>query len=216
MVDARTKREVTKEWHDHFPAFDIWKPLVLLRRVGPVLQGITLDIASRQGDQYYPTAHIHVLTSAFPVISLELRCVPGHTDQGRSLYFEREHRVAANASELREKCPLPLDAVPRLDQVVAGLRQYVESFGRTDQPAPQMVDMVLVAAFDRDPSTLPQALVFVEASANTWRTPPEGFESPAAWMADLRRQAADVDRLSADVERNVLALKVDKVRSDPW
>lgn len=54
-------RRVTKDWAVAFPGFAVWRPLHLLRRIGPAVQGICLD-RSTSGDGYLPTAHVHALT----------------------------------------------------------------------------------------------------------------------------------------------------------
>ncbi|MEV1118832.1 hypothetical protein AB0I91_27515 [Actinosynnema sp. NPDC049800] len=63
--------KVTSDWGRTFDQFAVWRPLRLLRRLGPVVQGITLD-RNTAGDAYFPTVHIHVLAVPFPVISLTM------------------------------------------------------------------------------------------------------------------------------------------------
>ena len=64
-------RDLTRDWATLFPGFGVWRPLRLLRRLGPWVQGITLERTSA-GDEYRPTAHVHALTRDFPTISLTL------------------------------------------------------------------------------------------------------------------------------------------------
>lgn len=56
----------TSDWAKAFPGFDVWQKLCLLRRVGPTLQGICLE-RTTSGDEYFATAHVHALTTDFPV-----------------------------------------------------------------------------------------------------------------------------------------------------
>ncbi len=62
-------RRLTRAWAELFPEFAVWRPLRLLRRIGPVVQRIVLE-PSGSADRYYPTAHVHPLTRDFPVVSL--------------------------------------------------------------------------------------------------------------------------------------------------
>jgi hypothetical protein len=90
------------------PECTVWKPLRLLRRIGPVLQGITLD-RSTSGERYYPTAHVHALTRDFPVVSLSLAhylhqpvAAKEAVDVGRHAETFR-----AVACRVEERSPLP-------------------------------------------------------------------------------------------------------------
>ena len=65
------KRKITLDWHDCFPEMGIYKPLHLLRRVGPLLIGILLE-RDRTADRYLPTFYVHNLAKHFPVITLTL------------------------------------------------------------------------------------------------------------------------------------------------
>ena len=65
------KQQITEDWNRCFPEMGIYKPLHLLRRVGPVLIGILLERDSTK-DRYLPTFHVHNLAKPFPVITLTL------------------------------------------------------------------------------------------------------------------------------------------------
>ncbi|MFF2127613.1 hypothetical protein ACFVW1_19855 [Streptomyces olivochromogenes] len=109
-------RRVTSDWAATLPGFGVLRSLHLVRRIGPVLQGVCLD-RSTSGDGYFPTAHVHALTREFPVISLTL----GHrlerpSAQPETVLFirhEGEFRRAADA--LKAQSRLSLDAPPSLE-----------------------------------------------------------------------------------------------------
>src|SRR5689334_8250555 len=70
-LDAGAARRITEDWATAFPGFGVYRPLRILRRLGPLVQGVTLERSS-SGNDYLPTAHVHALTRSFPVISLTL------------------------------------------------------------------------------------------------------------------------------------------------
>lgn len=62
---------ITKDWSCEFPTLSIYKPLWLLRRVGPLLIGICLERSST-GDRYNPVYHYHNLLIPRENITLSL------------------------------------------------------------------------------------------------------------------------------------------------
>lgn len=125
-LGAPTARSVTSDWAAAFPGFTAWRKLHLLRRIGPVVQGICLDRTTAD-DGYVPTAHVHALTREFPVISLTL----GHrlqtlSGQPQSVPFHRHERDLQDAVDsLRTQSPLALDDPPTLAESVVS-SQFVE------------------------------------------------------------------------------------------
>lgn len=59
-LTAAAKKKITLDWSRLFPELGTYRPLHLLRRVGPLLQGIALERTSGN-DLYRPMAHIHCL-----------------------------------------------------------------------------------------------------------------------------------------------------------
>lgn len=63
------KNIITQDWHLAFPNYNVYKPLHLIKRHGPLLLGIYLKPV--YGNEHYlPVFHTHSLLRAFPVISL--------------------------------------------------------------------------------------------------------------------------------------------------
>ncbi|MGW6441474.1 hypothetical protein [Lentzea sp. NPDC055074] len=119
---AVTARRVASDRAEEFPGFVIWRTLHLLRRIGPVLQGICIE-RTTSGDEYFATAHVHSLASDFPVVSLTLaQRLLGPGGQPERLRFtchEAEFRAAADG--LRSQSTLSLGEPPSLEQIV---REY--------------------------------------------------------------------------------------------
>src|SRR5262245_63503146 len=65
------KRQITEDWHRLFPEFGVYESMWLARRVGPLVQGIALEVDSINA-LYCPTAHMHNLCRPFSVVSFAM------------------------------------------------------------------------------------------------------------------------------------------------
>ena len=63
------KRTITQDWADCFCGLGVYRPMHLLRRVGPLLMGILLERNS-SNRSYMPTFHVHNLCRADSSINL--------------------------------------------------------------------------------------------------------------------------------------------------
>jgi hypothetical protein len=54
------KRQITHAWNERFPQMGVFEPMWLMRRIGPVVQGICLNRSST-GTDYIPITHIYDL-----------------------------------------------------------------------------------------------------------------------------------------------------------
>jgi hypothetical protein len=57
MVTQAEFKRVTRDCGAVYGEFDAWRPLRLLRRIGPVVKGVTLDLSSPE-DSYFPATYI--------------------------------------------------------------------------------------------------------------------------------------------------------------
>lgn len=127
-LDRPAARRITADWARAFPSLTTWRPLVLLRRLGPLVQGITLDRSS-SGDDYLPVAHVHLLARDWGGVSTTLA---QHmvTDRGVLMRIKvayHDEEVAEAVQRLRAQSRLPLDRVPTLDEVLAAYRENILS-----------------------------------------------------------------------------------------
>lgn len=206
-MTTRARLRVTREWAQALPGFQVWRSGHLLRRIGPVLQGVALD---GTGDRYYPTAHVHALVTDFPVVSLTLsyRLAYG------SIPTESGSRAISDAAwELADESPLPLREAPSLAQIVGEYRRSAPGDAANHVP-----ELAMLSAFvSRD--FLEEQLDFVREQSAGWRTLPAVFDTARGWRADretwlgrLAVEARDVRALEERVERNVRALGVSSIR----
>ncbi|WP_213013447.1 hypothetical protein [Paractinoplanes toevensis] len=213
MADAQVKRRVGKQWEKMFPGFELWRPLRLLRRIGPVLQGISLDLA-RSGTQYFPSAHVHPLTMKFPVVSLGLdHRLLGKTGIQRRISFDDDvDTLLAAAADLRAQSPLPLDRYPTAAEILDAYRSFFGSANLPTGPTSEIETLVLLSALSGSPERQTIAVDFARSLVKSWRHAPDGFDSADAWLENLVERADNVDALEAFVDEQAKALKVDKLK----
>ncbi|MCX5226675.1 hypothetical protein [Streptomyces sp. NBC_00233] len=212
-----TAGRVTKEWAAEFPGFDVWRSLRLLRRIGPVVQGICLD-RTTGGDGYVPTAHVHALTREFPVVSLMLgqRAARPSGTPDPVLFARHERDFAHAVGALREQSRLPLDEPPSIDAIV---REYhAEARRRLEKghgaAVPEMEDSVLVAAAAGRDELAGEGLVLARELTAAWPKWSMPLEWPGAeaWLDGLAARAGDRESLRAVVRGQATAHRLGKVR----
>jgi len=152
VLTPAIKKQITRDWQKHFPAFAIYKPMWLLRRVGPVVIGIILERDS-SNDIYKPTFHIHNLAIPFPTISLTLSNQLKSKSGGQDFITVRSHdETHLKAIErFREACFLPCEGPVSYKQV---LKAYEEKKSRNRHEKlydMEIADMALISAWANRP-----------------------------------------------------------------
>ena len=110
------KNSITRDWRNHFPSLGVYKPMRLLKRHGPILIGVALDITG-SNDRYIPTFHIHNLIRPFPCVGLALRhVVPGK----RVPQLDREIKIDMHAEEYCDAIEFLKHVAPELGFSVLG------------------------------------------------------------------------------------------------
>ena len=219
-LTAATARTITAEWAERFPAFAVWRPLRLLRRLGPVVQGITLD-RSTGGECYYPTAHLHALTRDFPVVALEVSHRLAGSSGVQEVVEVARHGEAfpAVAERLAEQSPLPLGRVPTLDEVVSAYRDRAAALQRGRLPAGigEWEAAVLVPAAAGAEGLAARSLAAAGEAAGGWSRSeaPQGWGSTGEWLTGLRARAADRPALERVVEEQVTRHGLAELPNEP-
>lgn len=214
---AATVRRVTSEWAEAFPGFDVWRKLRLLRRIGPVLQGICLE-RTTSGDEYFATAHVHALTSEFPVISLMLnqRLLSSSGQPERLRFARHEAEFRSAAARLSDQSKLSLGEAPSLEQIVRGYHSAaVHRQAKGHPPAVlEMRDSILTAAAAGRKDLVEEGLRLADELANVWPKSrlPLDWESKAVWLAELTFKANDPDALWEVVEGQIAKHELEKIR----
>ncbi|NUK01580.1 hypothetical protein HRW23_14795 [Streptomyces lunaelactis] len=212
-------RRITSDWAELFPEMSVWKPLRLLRRIGPVLQGISLERSS-SGDQYYPTAHVHSLVQDFPVISISLAHYLNKPASMKEAVDVSRHadQYRAAASRLEERSTLPLRRRPELGEIVHAYRDFAAAVqqGRLPAGIEELEDSILVPAAAGDRALAEESLSRVSEVAQRWSRSeaPMGWTDTQEWLDSLRARADDPARLMAVVDEQIALHKLEKVRTD--
>ncbi|MFJ9714128.1 hypothetical protein [Streptomyces sp. NPDC101234] len=218
-VDAATVKRVTKDWAALYQGFDVWRPLRLLRRIGPVLQGVTLD-RSASGDAYFPTVHIHALTREFPVISLTLgqRLAASSGAQEAVKFFSHGEGYSDTARRLAEQARLSLDLPPTIEDVVRELRAFaVSQQAQGGPPAVNEVeDSVLIPAASGSVDTAMEGIQLAQELLGKWPKSrlPINWTSGDEWLEGLSAKVGNVDSLHAVVDGQITFHKLEKVRQE--
>lgn len=213
-LDPAAARAITRDWAGAFPGFAVWKPLHLLRRLGPVLQGIALD-RSMSADDYLPYAHVHALTREFPVVTLTL-AAPLRSRAGvarRIKVADHEREFASAVDGLRGQSPLSLGEPPTVAELLGYYRRFVSEAQRTGLPSGvgELEDLVLIPAAMEMPDTVDDGLGFARQVGGGWSQPPPGWADTAGWLASLEASASDPGRLRDTAVAEIHRRKLMKV-----
>jgi hypothetical protein len=217
-VDTAMIRRVTKDWAGAFGGFDVWRPLRLIRRIGPVLQGITLD-RSTSGDAYYPTAHVHALTREFPVIAfgLEQRLV-GPSGMPEKISFSRHSADFPDASKrLAGQSRLSLGSPPSVEEVVDQFYTLaIEKQEKGYEPGVnEMEDGLAVAAVLGDKARVDRGFELARELLDKWPKSrlPFNFPGTGEWLDGLAVKVGAPEIISNTVDEQIVAHKLTKVKS---
>lgn len=119
MTKKVSKDRLLRAWQQEFPALSRIKGK-LVRRVGPLIQGVTLQIGSDAG-HYTPVAFLHSLLREGPTIRLS---VPLTIENE---YFTDVSEVHVAARRLRELSSLPYSGDLNVSNVLDFYRTYFSS-----------------------------------------------------------------------------------------
>lgn len=120
------KEQITTDWKAPFPDLGIYKPMWLLRRVGPLVSGICLERDSGN-DAYRPTCHVHNLAKESATVSLSLadplRTVK--TGAPETIKAGFHHQWFADAAvRLQRQAQIPLGGPIQLEDLIRTYRAH--------------------------------------------------------------------------------------------
>ena len=187
-------RAITTDWGAQFPQLKPWRPLRLLRRLGPLLQGITLERSS-SGDDYLPTSHLHALTRPFPVVTLTLAQRLAHRNGAAWRIHVNEHaaKLSMAAATLREQSVMPLDLPPSPAEVLACYREFIVSQPRLGVPTAmnELEDLICLATIMGEAAAVRGGLSLAAEISDEWEWAPVGYPDVSGWLAHLTTLASD-------------------------
>ena len=205
------QKRITDDWHAEIPSLGIYKPRWLLRRVGPLLEGICLDRDSG-GTCYMPVFHVHFVGKEFPCVTLTLGTQlrserSGGPDFVQVRWHEENYKEAA-ARMVRQSL-LPLDGDLRLEQVNDAYRHYMASPPGRLQSVLLYRDMILMSAWGGDQAGALKLLADCLQLEDT-----AGFRhvgERTAFETECRKLIEAPDLIRQTVESQIVALKVQKL-----
>jgi len=176
------KKQITADWLGMFPGLGAYEPMHLLRRVGPLVEGLVLDRTS-SNDEYRPAFHVHSLLRVFPAVMLAmshpLLREATHARVSVSVLRHPTYYVEA-ATTLKRQSPLALEGSLRLTDVIAAYRRFSERAGLHYDAHSLYEDMAAISAWCGS-TTLSHSLV------------EEGVSKLEAWPENVRRQVGGID-----------------------
>jgi hypothetical protein len=182
------QRTITDDWSRSFGGLGIYRPLRLLRRVGPLLEGITLERSSGNVD-YLPTFHVHALTRPFDSVMLTL-AHPLRTERTHALerisVAQHEARYPEAAARLLRQAPLPLSGDLKLEDVLAAYRAAADRPGTHYEPE-LYEDMVSFCAWAGQSAYAEAILLVAVAKMQQW---PSGVLAAMGGLAPLQERLA--------------------------
>lgn len=225
------QRHITDDWHSRFPSLSVYKPMWLMRRVGPMLVGICLNRDS--GNEIYkPIAHVDCLCSpAFddgvPItrdyIALTLDHQPlkplWNGRQGLMYVRVPEHSTKwqEQADLLEKQAYVPLEGPLRIDQVLDGYNRFLNRPNDAMYYPYCYADMVLLLAWAGRSSDASEMIAAACDEMAIW--PPaalERFGGLAGWRHHITEAANDPEGLRETVEMQVHKLGLNHVTAEQF
>ena len=129
-MESKVANKITKDWQRELPKLGINRPMSLLRRVGPLLVGVSLE--REIGSRYTPTFHVQFLGIQTPWQSnlwTPLRYESGPwSDLPQEIpSSEHEAKYKDAAQRLVQQAPLSIEGPISISEVVEAYRQDMKT-----------------------------------------------------------------------------------------
>ena len=130
-MESKVANKITKDWQRELPKLGINRPMSLLRRVGPLLVGVSLE--REIGSRYTPTFHVHFLGKQSPGMLLSLPTRLRYESGPRSNLpqeipsIEHEAKYKDAAQRLVQQAPLSIEGPISISEVVEAYRQDMKT-----------------------------------------------------------------------------------------
>jgi hypothetical protein len=196
----------------------IYKPLHLLRRVGPLLVGVLLERDS-SGRTYRPTFHVQNLGRRFPTIALSL-AQPLRTERTNAPEIidvsRHEERFKDAAARLSAQAPLPFAGPVSLNRFVEASLQHMQRPGVHYEPE-VYEDLISVASWAGDTARAQRLLEDAQQSMSEWPTAVlEQLGGVQRWCEGIKSRALTQDAVRQAVVDEITAHRVGAVPSDSF
>lgn len=144
-LTSKLKKRYTEDWLQAFPEFEVYRPMWLMKRNGPILVGICLERYA-SNDAYRPIVHVHNLlrSSGFISLSMSFRLFE-RIGFGTLQLSTRDHekKLEMATSKVREQARIPLDEDLSVDALIIAYNEYICSLeGAIEGPLSYWLDIV--------------------------------------------------------------------------
>lgn len=208
-LSSIVKKQITEDWMACFPELGIYKPLWILRRIGPLVTGICLNRDSGN-DAYCPTFHVHNLAKISPVVTLTLaeplRTVKtGVPDIIRAAFHER--RFAEAAERMKMQASVSLSGRVNLGDCLKAYRDYMQKpLGR--YPLSLFEDIVTLFIWCNQKAAAENALWDFEKLVLEWPKSVQPENGVAGWVKQCRSWVESPDIIHSCVTTQIQTLKL--------
>lgn len=214
ILTRSAKARITADWSRCFPELGVYRPMHLLRRVGPVLIGIVLDRDS-SNTSYRPTFHVHNLTRESTEVTLTLwqplmttRTSAPDTIDVR--VHAAKHREAAQ--RLAQQAPLPLAGDVSLVSILDAYRRYLSGQGVLGWDPSLYEEMVLVCSWagrdDLSRAIVEEAHFAIQGWPQHVR---DRIGDLNEWVAQLLERVGNTERVHETVASQIKRLGVERM-----
>ena len=183
-MTAAEKKAITQDWKEVTGTYEIYKPLHLLKRNGPLLTGIYLKPVYGE-EHYVPVFHTHSLMTSFPVVSLvaptSLLNSKGVEESISPL--RHSNKFEALVECFRSQCPtafLDTIACTTLDSIY-----QTTVAGRDNFPVQAMTDNILLLAWCEKSAMAHERIEHYKSILQGW---PEGVTQRVGGAAGWERE----------------------------
>lgn len=211
-ITSSQKTQITKDWLSEFPGMGKYKPMWLMRRVGPIVQGIILDRFFFESD-YRPTFHIHNLSredSSISLTAMQRLYYKGMAGE-MGVKVEKHDQLWREAARLRrEQAPVPLDGDLVLEDILA-LYDHMNGGAHMEY---EYVDRIMISLWCARLDLASQYLEEAIEGISNWdqimwfKYPDLVLEE---WVRDKKRYFEDPSLVRAQVAASVEQFKLQKL-----
>ncbi len=208
---------VTKLWAGNILEMGVYKPMLLLKRNGPLLIGLSLQ-KNRGNDQYEPNIHLHNLCFESDGISLS---APMYLLTDRSVpYCIRGDKDGADilqyASKLKKQFPITCMTNVPFKQVVSYIFGYISTKNEWTRLPDHGVflDLASWAKILGKDDLAEDIILYPRNNIPNWtELYLENFEDPDDWEKWTRNMISNRDSLLNTVESQINTLKLASIPS---
>jgi len=177
-ITPSKKKTISNHWNQKYPGLVLYKSMWLLRRIGPLLQGICLDRDSTNAN-YLPTFHVHNLIGQeddFISLSLKRVLVKSNGTPQRITEMQHDKNFEEYIKEFNGIVPFCFAGDIKLKAIVKAYEQEINN-GRADTkyPLQQWYDLVCLYLWAGKKKDAEKLFIKAKQSIELWPVEVTGY-----------------------------------------